>query len=30
MQYADHLALVFQIMDDVRGIEGGPSLGRQQ
>ncbi|WP_082520926.1 polyprenyl synthetase family protein [Rhodococcus sp. Leaf278] len=28
MNYADHLALAFQIMDDVRDIEGGPSLGK--
>lgn len=28
MRYADHLALAFQIMDDVRDIEGGPSLGK--
>jgi geranylgeranyl pyrophosphate synthase len=28
MQYADQLALAFQIMDDVRDIEGGPSLGK--
>ncbi|MFC4373831.1 polyprenyl synthetase family protein [Nocardia halotolerans] len=28
MEYADHLALAFQIMDDVRDIEGGPSLGK--
>ncbi len=28
MQYADHLALAFQIMDDVRDVEGGPSLGK--
>ncbi|QII04476.1 polyprenyl synthetase family protein [Rhodococcoides fascians A25f] len=28
MNYADHLALAFQIMDDVRDIEGGPNLGK--
>ena len=28
MRYADHLALAFQIMDDVRDVEGGPSLGK--
>ncbi|MEV6060224.1 polyprenyl synthetase family protein [Nocardia asteroides] len=28
MQYADQLALAFQIMDDVRDIEGGPELGK--
>jgi geranylgeranyl pyrophosphate synthase len=28
MRYADQLALAFQIMDDVRDIEGGPSLGK--
>ncbi|MDZ7918197.1 MAG: polyprenyl synthetase family protein [Rhodococcus sp. (in: high G+C Gram-positive bacteria)] len=28
MDYADHLALAFQIMDDVRDIEGGPNLGK--
>lgn len=29
MRYADQLALAFQIMDDVRDIEGGPSLGKE-
>jgi geranylgeranyl pyrophosphate synthase len=29
MQYADQLALAFQIMDDVRDVEGGPSLGKE-
>ena len=29
MRYADHLALAFQIMDDVRDVEGGPSLGKE-
>lgn len=28
MEYADQLALAFQIMDDVRDIEGGPGLGK--
>jgi geranylgeranyl pyrophosphate synthase len=28
MQYADQLTLAFQIMDDVRDVEGGPSLGK--
>ena len=28
MRYADQLALAFQIMDDVRDIEGGPALGK--
>lgn len=28
MNYADHLALAFQVMDDVRDIEGGPNLGK--
>lgn len=28
MQYADRLALAFQIMDDVRDVEGGPALGK--
>lgn len=28
MRYADQLALAFQIMDDVRDVEGGPSLGK--
>ena len=28
MRYADHLALAFQIMDDVRDVEGGPALGK--
>ncbi|WP_328713876.1 polyprenyl synthetase family protein [Nocardia salmonicida] len=28
MTYADELALAFQIMDDVRDIEGGPELGK--
>jgi geranylgeranyl pyrophosphate synthase len=29
MRYADRLALAFQIMDDVRDVEGGASLGKQ-
>lgn len=29
MLYADQLALAFQIMDDVRDVEGGPSLGKE-
>jgi geranylgeranyl pyrophosphate synthase len=29
MRYADHLALAFQIMDDVRDVEGGASLGKE-
>lgn len=29
MGFADQLALAFQIMDDVRDIEGGPSLGKE-
>jgi geranylgeranyl pyrophosphate synthase len=29
MRYADKLALAFQIMDDVRDVEGGPSLGKE-
>ena len=29
MQYADQLALAFQIMDDVRDVEGGPALGKE-
>lgn len=29
MGYADQLALAFQIMDDVRDVEGGPSLGKE-
>lgn len=29
MRFADHLALAFQIMDDVRDLEGGPALGKQ-
>ncbi|MGL4304805.1 MAG: polyprenyl synthetase family protein [Mycobacteriaceae bacterium] len=29
MVYADQLALAFQIMDDVRDIEGGPALGKE-
>lgn len=29
MQYADRLALAFQIMDDVRDVEGGPALGKE-
>jgi geranylgeranyl pyrophosphate synthase len=29
MRYADRLALAFQIMDDVRDVEGGPALGKQ-
>ncbi|MFC6012109.1 polyprenyl synthetase family protein [Nocardia lasii] len=28
MDYADGLALAFQIMDDVRDVEGGPELGK--
>ncbi|WP_067635825.1 polyprenyl synthetase family protein [Nocardia coubleae] len=28
MVYADQLAMAFQIMDDVRDIEGGPGLGK--
>ncbi|MGW6620207.1 polyprenyl synthetase family protein [Nocardia sp. NPDC055002] len=28
MTYADELALAFQIMDDVRDVEGGPELGK--
>lgn len=28
MRYADQLAFAFQIMDDVRDVEGGPSLGK--
>jgi geranylgeranyl pyrophosphate synthase len=28
MRYADHLALAFQIMDDVRDVEGDPTLGK--
>ncbi|MFB7874788.1 MULTISPECIES: polyprenyl synthetase family protein [unclassified Nocardia] len=28
MEYADQLAMAFQIMDDVRDIEGGPALGK--
>jgi geranylgeranyl pyrophosphate synthase len=28
MRYADQLALAFQIMDDVRDVEGCPSLGK--
>jgi geranylgeranyl pyrophosphate synthase len=28
MRYADRLALAFQIMDDVRDVEGGPGLGK--
>ncbi len=28
MRYADQLALAFQIMDDVRDVEGGPNLGK--
>ncbi|MFC4128697.1 polyprenyl synthetase family protein [Nocardia rhizosphaerae] len=28
MEYADQLALAFQIMDDVRDVEGGPELGK--
>src|SRR6185437_13034736 len=27
-RYADQLALAFQIMDDVRDVEGGPALGK--
>jgi geranylgeranyl pyrophosphate synthase len=29
MRYSDQLALAFQIMDDVRDVEGGPSLGKE-
>ncbi len=29
MRYADQLAVAFQIMDDVRDVEGGPSLGKE-
>ena len=29
MRYADELALAFQIMDDVRDVEGGPALGKE-
>jgi geranylgeranyl pyrophosphate synthase len=29
MRYADQLALAFQIMDDVRDVEGCPSLGKE-
>jgi geranylgeranyl pyrophosphate synthase len=29
MRYADQLALAFQIMDDVRDVEGGPALGKE-
>jgi geranylgeranyl pyrophosphate synthase len=29
MRYADQLALAFQIMDDVRDVEGGASLGKE-
>ncbi|WP_029113373.1 polyprenyl synthetase family protein [Mycobacterium sp. URHB0044] len=29
MRYADQLTLAFQIMDDVRDVEGGPSLGKE-
>jgi geranylgeranyl pyrophosphate synthase len=29
MRYADQLALAFQIMDDVRDVEGGPLLGKE-
>ncbi|OHU22762.1 polyprenyl synthetase [Mycobacteroides franklinii] len=29
MRYADELALAFQIMDDVRDIEGAPTLGKE-
>jgi geranylgeranyl pyrophosphate synthase len=29
MRYADQLALAFQIMDDVRDVEGGSSLGKE-
>lgn len=28
MRYADQLALAFQVMDDVRDVEGGPALGK--
>jgi geranylgeranyl pyrophosphate synthase len=28
MRYADQLAVAFQIMDDVRDVEGGPALGK--
>jgi geranylgeranyl pyrophosphate synthase len=27
-RYADQFALAFQIMDDVRDVEGGPALGK--
>lgn len=27
-RYADQLALAFQIMDDVRDVEGAPALGK--
>ncbi|MFI9503570.1 polyprenyl synthetase family protein [Nocardia sp. NPDC052566] len=29
MEYADQLALAFQIMDDVRDVEGDPGLGKE-
>lgn len=29
MVYADQLAIAFQIMDDVRDVEGGPALGKE-
>lgn len=29
MRYANQLALAFQIMDDVRDVEGGPALGKE-
>jgi len=29
MRYADHLAVAFQIMDDVRDVEGGAALGKE-
>jgi geranylgeranyl pyrophosphate synthase len=28
MRYAEHLALAFQIMDDLRDVEGDPTLGK--
>jgi len=29
MDYADHLAVSFQIMDDIRDLEGTPTLGKE-
>jgi len=29
MRYADHLAFAFQVMDDVRDVEGGSTLGKE-